>query len=161
MISIYIENTLLQKGAWVELPDSITAIKKKVSLSDDQEYLITDYEAPFQVKGNDDLDFLNELAERLEEVESDPAFDYLEELISNGYFSDISSALDEIDMIRVYSDCYSFKDYAEQFIDEMGYLSGLPDIVAYNIDYEGIGIDLKSDGNLYQADNNVILEVLN
>ncbi|WP_229237036.1 hypothetical protein [Enterococcus faecalis] len=45
-------------------------------------------------------------------------------------------------------------------MDDLGYLSGVPDLIKWNVDYGGIGEDLRQDGRLYQANDNTIIEVL-
>jgi antirestriction protein len=115
--------------------------------------------APCKLTNYENFDQMNEVAEILEDEEYHPAIHYLGELVSYGFFSNLLEAAEHIDDIGVYSDCYSFEDYAEQYIEELGYLQGIPDIIAWHIDYEGIGRDLSMNSNLYQADDGVILDI--
>lgn len=159
MIELYIENPLFHRGRWFELPVRMEEVKEKLSLDDFDEYLITDYMAPFKITNYEDFDQMNEMAALLANEEHHPAIPYLGELVSYGFFSSLLEAAENIDDIGVYSDCHSFEDYAEQYIEELGYLQGVPELIAWHIDYEGIGTELSMDPNLYQADDGVILDV--
>jgi len=141
MIELYIENLHTHKGRWFELPIDWEEVKDKIEL-------------------DENFNEMNEVAEQLDEHSGHPAMHYLGELVEYGFFSDILDAFGQIDEIQVYSDCYSYKDYAEQLVDDLGYLSGVPDLIKWNVDYEGIGEDLRQDGRLYQANDNTIIEVL-
>ncbi|OSQ79397.1 antirestriction protein [Listeria monocytogenes] len=116
--------------------------------------------APFTISHYENFNEMNEIAEELDENGNNPAVNYIGELVEYGFFTSILEAFEQIDEIQVYSDCYSYKDYAEQLMDDLGYLSGVPDIIKWNIDYEGIGEDLRQDGRLYQASDNTIIEVM-
>lgn len=159
MIELYIENSVLKNGRWFELPIHLEKVQERLALEEEQEYFITDYMAPFKISKYEDFDFMNELAEKIEEYGDHDAINYLDELVEYGFYNDLLEAFEHIDEIHVYTDCYSYRTYAENYIEECGYLSGLPDIIAWHIDYEGIGRDLSMDGNLYQADDSVIIEV--
>lgn len=159
MIEIYVENLHERTGKWFELPIHFHTLENQLGLEDGQEFLITDYMAPFTISNYEDFSFMNELAEHMAYNEHDPAIPYLSELVSYGFFPDLLDAFEHIDDIHVYSGCYSYADYAEQFIEDCGYLTGLPDIIRWHIDYEGIGRDFSLDGNLYQADDSTIIEV--
>lgn len=160
MIELYIENLHTHKGRWFELPIDWEEVKEKIELDDGQEHLITDYMAPFTLSHYENFNEMNEVAEQLDEHSGHLAIHYLGELVEYGFFSDILDAFEQIDEIQVYSDCYSYKDYAEQLVNDLGYLSGVPDLIKWNVDYEGIGEDLRQDGRLYQANDNTIIEVL-
>ncbi|MGC2990366.1 antirestriction protein ArdA [Enterococcus faecalis] len=160
MIELYIENLHTHKGRWFELPIQWEEVKDKIELEDGHEHLVTDYMAPFTLSHYENFNKMNEVAEQLDEHNGNPAINYLGELVDYGFFNDILDTFEQIDEIQVYSDCYSYKDYAEQLMDDLGYLSGVPDIIKWNIDYEGIGEDLRQDGRLYQASDNTIIEVM-
>ncbi|EAE7308543.1 MULTISPECIES: antirestriction protein ArdA [Listeria] len=159
MIEIFVENLHARHGKWFELPIRFEEIEETLALKDGQEYLISDYMAPFTISNYESFSYMNEVAEQLDEHTHDPAINYLGELVDNGFFSDLLDAFEKIDEIHVYTDCFSYEDYAEYFIEECGYLSGVPDIIKWHVDYKGIGLDLSHDGNLYQADDQIIIEV--
>ncbi|WP_195478132.1 antirestriction protein ArdA [Enterococcus faecalis] len=159
MIELYIENPALKRGRWFELPIHLEEIQERLALEEEQEYLVTDYNAPYKISRYEDFEFMNELAENLEEYSGHHAINYLDELVEYGFYEDLLEAFEHIEDIQVYKDCYSYKDYAEYYVEECGYLSGIPDIIAWHIDYDGIGRDLSMEGNLYQADDSTIIEV--
>lgn len=160
MIELYIENLHNHRGQWFELPTRWEVVQEKLALEDGQEYLVTDYMAPFKLSHYESFDEMNEVAELLDEHSGDPATHYLGELVEYGFFSNFSEAVEHLDDIHVYAECSSYADYAEQLMEELGYLNGLPDLIKWNIDYKGIGEDLRHDGNLYQANDNTIIEVM-
>lgn len=160
MIELYIENPKTRKGRWFELPILWEVVQEKLELEDEQPYEINDYSAPIKLFNFEDFDYMNEVAEQFDEHKGHGAIKYLEELIDAGFFNDLLEAFEQIDEIYVYADCYSYTSYAEQLMDDLGYLSGVPDIIKWNIDYEGIGEDLRQDGRLYQASDNTIIEVM-
>lgn len=160
MIELYIENPKTRKGRWFELPILWEVVQEKLALEDEQAYEINDYSAPIKLFNFEDFDYMNEVAEQFDEHEGHEAIKYLEELIDAGFFNDLLEAFEQIEEIYVYADCYSYTSYAEQLMDDLGYLSGVPDIIKGNIDYEGIGEDLRQDGRLYQASDNTVIEVM-
>ncbi|EHH9516723.1 antirestriction protein ArdA [Listeria monocytogenes] len=160
MIELYIENPKTRNGRWFELPILWEVVQEKLELEDGQEYEINDYSAPIKLFNFEDFDYMNEVAEQMDEHAGHDAIKYLEELIDYGFYNDLLEAFEYIDDIQVYSDCYSYASYAEQLVDDLGYLSGVPDLIKWNIDYAGIGEDLRQDGRLYQANDNTIIEVM-
>lgn len=70
------------------------------------------------------------------DIQQFTAIHYLGELVEYGFFNDILDAFEQFDEIQVYSDCYSYKDYAEQLVDDLVYLSGVPDLIKWNVDME-------------------------
>lgn len=159
VINAYIVNLQTHRGDWFLFPASLDKIRNSLQLEEDQDYEITDYEAPFNLHGYERLEALNEIAERLEENEKHPAFHYIGELVENGFFETTEDALDKIDEIIVYEGCQSYAAFAEAYVDECGYLQMVPELIACHIDYDGIGHDFSFEGNLYQADDSTIIEV--
>lgn len=159
MIELFIENLNTNQGKWFVLPISWNEVKTQIKLDDTTDYLVTDYIAPFTISHFTDFNLMNELAEMMDEYTNHPSAKYIVEIVEYGFYSDFNEAFENIDNIIVYEDCYSYKEYAERLVDELGYLSGVPDLIKWNIDYEGIGRDLRYDSNLYQANDNIIIEV--
>ncbi|WP_314066274.1 antirestriction protein ArdA [uncultured Vagococcus sp.] len=160
MIQLYIENPKTHTGRWFELPILWDVVQEKLELEDGQEYEVNDYSSPIKLFNFEDFEYMNEVAEQMDEHAGHEGIKYLEELIDYGFYNDLLEAFESIDDIQVYSDCYSYKEYAEQLVDDLGYLSGVPDLIKWNIDYDGIGEDLRQDGRLYQANDSTIIEVL-
>jgi antirestriction protein len=104
------------------------------------ELAIHDYEAPFKIGEYDSIEELNELAERLEDVDED-----VFEAISKATDYAPSQVIDIIDQ-GDYSLYYGeLSDVAAQMVDE-GLFGEIPKAIANYIDYEAIGRDLRHDG---------------
>ncbi|GMA08257.1 hypothetical protein GCM10025886_14080 [Tetragenococcus halophilus subsp. flandriensis] len=165
-ISIYVANLSQYKqgttiGDWFELPVSWSNIEHRCQLNGvEEEYIILDYEAPFEISENENIDRLNRVAELFEEYASNEAMKYIPYLVNEmGVFETFEIAVEQIDDIHVYPDCKNFGDYAYVVFEEMGAVQGLPEIVRNNIDWDSVGYDIQaSDGNIYQVDD-VVIEV--
>lgn len=162
-IKIYVANLAQYNngnivGDWFELPSSFSEISKKCQLSPtEEEWIILDYEAPFKIGEYDSIDHLNEIAEELSAV-SNENLQYLDSLYDAGVFADFDEAVERIDKIDV-TGFTSWSDYAEWYVEEGGYLVGLPDIILGYIDYEGMGKELSIDPELIQMDDGMIVNV--
>lgn len=148
----YNEGCLIYK--WLELPateDEIEEVKEAIGINEEyEEWFITDYETDIeglQVGEYEDLETLNELAERYENLE-----DYEQDAVTavieaHGY--DLVEALDIVEEGRytLYSDCNSLEDLAQEFFDEgcFGDTEAMGKLVNY-IDFERLGRDLGYDG---------------
>jgi len=108
---------------------------------DEEEYFITDYDAPFEIKEYDSLAELNEFAEQ---------FDYLNEheqdaicyLLDYGHTRE--QALDQYDEVQIYQDM-NLKELAEEMVDNGNY-GDIPESIKYHIDYESIAQELENQG---------------
>lgn len=145
-------------GAWFTLPACEDEIAEKIGLNEHyEEYAIHDYEAPFEIGEYDSLSTLNEIAELFDDHYNDVAIEYVGE-IADYLGIGIVEVFDKINDIIVYSECQSWADYARYFIDECGYLDGLPALIANNIDYEGVGVELCINGSgCFQASDGTII----
>lgn len=152
-------------GEWVELPVSQEELQKvfeRIGINEEyEEYFITDYECDFYEVGEyENLDTLNEIAERIEELDEE------EGKVVKALMSELGYTLDEaIDKVnngdyRIYSDCDNMTDIAYQVVEECGYLNNVPDNVARYFDYESFGRDLGIEGNYIFTDDNEAIEVM-
>lgn len=152
-------------GEWVELPVSKEELQKvfeHIGINEEyEEYFITDYECDFYEIGEyENLDTLNEIAERIEELDEE------ESKVAKALMSELGYTLDEaIDKVnsgdyRMYSDCDSMTDIAYQVVEECGYLNNVPDTVARYFDYEAFGRDLGIEGTFIFLDDGSCLEVI-
>lgn len=151
-------------GEWVELPVSQEELKEvfeRIGINEEyEEYFITDYECDFYEIGEyENLDTLNEIAERIEELDEN------ESKVAKALISDLSYTLDEaIDKVnsgdyRIYSDCDNMTDIAYQVVEECGYLNNVPDNVARYFDYESFGRDLGIEGTYIFLDDSEVIEI--
>lgn len=117
-----------------------------------EEFFITDYECDFyQVDEYENLDDLNELAERLEDLDADQA-DIVKAIMSDlGY--DLEEALDAADDAMVFSGCTDMTDVAYEYVEETSLLHGVPDSLTNYFDYEAFGRDLEFDGSWFTLED--------
>ena len=159
----YAEGELL--GEWVELPvsqDELKEVFKRIGINEQyEEYFITDYECDFYEVGEyENLDTLNEIAEKLNELEEE------ESTVAKALMSECGYTLDEaIEKVnngdyRIYSDCNDMTDVAYEVVEECGYLNNVPENVARYFDYEAFGRDLGIEGTFIFLDNGDCLEVI-
>lgn len=159
----YNEGELL--GEWVELPvsqDKLKEVFKRIGINEQyEEYFITDYECDFYEVGEyENLDTLNEIAEKLNELEEE------ESTVAKALMSECGYTLDEaIEKVnngdyRIYSDCNDMTDVAYEVVEECGYLNNVPENVARYFDYEAFGRDLGIEGTFIFLDNGDCLEVI-
>lgn len=170
MLKIYLTNLgkynegILQ-GEWVELPVSQEELKevfKRIGINEQyEEYFITDYECDFYEVGEyENLDTLNEIAEKLNELEEE------ESTVAKALMSECGYTLDEaIEKVnngdyRIYSECNDMTDVAYEVVEECGYLNNVPENVARYFDYEAFGRDLGIEGTFIFLDNGDCLEVI-
>lgn len=152
-------------GEWVELPvsnEELQEVFKRIGINEEyEEYFITDYECDFYEVGEyENIDTLNEIAERIEELDEE------ESKVVKALMSELGYTLDEaIEKVnngdyRIYSDCDDMADIAYQVVEECGYLNNVPDNVARYFDYESFGIDLGIEGTYIFTDDNEVIEVM-
>lgn len=152
-------------GEWVELPvsnEELQEVFKRIGIDgkEYEEYFITDYECDFYEVGEyENLDTLNDIAEKLEELDEE------ESNIAKALMSELGYTLDEAiekannGDYRIYYDCDSMTDIAYQVVEECGYLENVPDNVARYFDYEAFGRDLGIEGTFIFTDDNKAIEV--
>lgn len=151
-------------GEWVELPvsqEELQEVFKRIGINEEyEEYFITDYECDFYEVGEyENIDTLNEIAERLDEL------DESESKIVKAMMSECGYTLDEaIEKVNnseymVYSDCEDMTDVAYQVVENCGYLDNVPETVARYFDYESFGRDLGIEGTYIFTDDNEAIEI--
>ena len=152
-------------GEWVELPisnEELQEVFKRIGIDgkEYEEYFITDYECDFYKVGEyESINTLNDIAEKLEELDEE------ESNIAKALMSELGYTLDEAiekannGDYRIYYDCDSMTDIAYQVVEEYGYLENVPDNVARYFDYEAFGRDLGIEGTFIFTDDNKAIEV--
>lgn len=134
-------------GAWFSFPVDFEEVKEKIGLNAEyEEYAIHDYELPFRIDEYGSIDRLNDLYELIQEIENEPIYDELNEIIEY-WFNDIEDLLEHKDDIISYSDCSSMEDIAYYYIEETGVLNALPENLRYYFDYASFGRDMELEGN--------------
>lgn len=172
MINIYITNLGKYNegklvGKWVELPcDNWEKELRSIGVSDEpdengeyyEEYFITDYDTDIpglKIGEYDNLDELNEFAERVERLDSSEKI-ALRGFLKNG--SSLEDALEDVENINyaIYWGCYDMEDVAREIVEEIGMLQGIPDEIARYFDYEAYGRDLDLERTFIFVDNHCV-----
>ena len=157
----YNEGELVYK--WLELPatdEEIDEAKAEIGINDEyEEWFITDYETSWNLRIGEyeNLDNLNETAEMLENLDSYEA-EIVAGLLENGYT--VEQAIDCKDDCRIFYNCYSMRDVAEEWIDEVGMLSELPEWARNYFDFEAYGRDMEFESEFHYLGNGKYLEVM-
>lgn len=132
-------------GKWVELPcNDFEAELAAIGVDGEEyeEYFITDYECEceaVQVHEYENLEELNELAERLQEVENlEWLTAYMQETSA-----DLLDAIDDYESCSAWYDGMNLEDVAREIVEDC---YNLPDIAARYFDYEAFARDLSYDG---------------
>lgn len=151
-------------GEWVDLPvseEELEKVFKRIGINDEyEEYFITDYESDIdgvKVGEYENIDDLNELAEALEDLDSEEE-NVLSVMLEDGCtFEEALEKIKDRDYM-VYYNCDSMEDVAYQVVEESGLLDGVPEKVARYFNYEAYGRDLELEGTFYQI-NNAYIEI--
>lgn len=152
MIDIYLENINKNFGQWVFLPldaDELEAVKKDLHYDDD-EIIITAYEAPdnLKISDYDSLDRLNELADRLNRLwnwERETLGAMLE--VEPGGVDTALELLDRIDDVYLLN-AQNYFDLGYELLHETYDLNRvMPEHLINYIDYEAYGRDLVLNGD--------------
>ena len=151
-------------GEWVKLPvsqEELQEVFERIGINEEyEEYFITDYECDFYEVGEyENLDTLNEIAERIEELDEEES-KVVKALMSElGYTLD--DAIDKVDSgdYRIYSDCNDMIDVAYVVVEECDYFRNVPETVARHFDYEAFGRDLGIEGTFIFTDDNEAIKI--
>lgn len=143
------------KGEWVELPSEREFIKNiinKYTNNGKTDYIISsiesDFKYAFDIKKNSNIYLLNEIFILMEELDLDETqLSIVKSLMENNIYSDPEDCVYDVykyEGISIFYDCETMEDvarlmYGEQ-ADDIGYLGGF-------IDWEGLAIDIESNGN--------------
>ncbi|MDY7043656.1 antirestriction protein ArdA [Virgibacillus sp. M23] len=162
-------------GEWFTLPYDIKDIMVKIGLAtydnegnyihgveEDgiyyEEWAIHDYEAPFNINEYSSIKKLNEIAEKMEdmdEMDINIAF----ELLNDGIVSDFDEALESMEDVIVYHECRNMGDVAYKWHKEIGTDMNAP-LMNY-VDWDRLGRDMGIEGTFFQLDDNTIVEYVN
>lgn len=149
----YAEGELV--GAWFTPPIDEEDMAEKIGLNSEyEEYAIHDYELPFDVDEYTPISRINDLCERIEELDGSPILEELKE-IQSMWFSNLEELLDHVDDLICYIECDSMEEFAMYYIEETGLLGEVPENLQNYIDYQALGRDMELEGNFLVTANGV------
>ena len=155
-------------GTWVQLPLTDFELSQAISevLSEGEqvtgeenheEWFITDYEwDDIDIKEIDEYENIYELNDELRLL-ADLDKDQLKAvkfLLDEGITVDIEDAISRAEDVTIHQN-YSMEDIAYDLLHECYNLKDIPDLIANNIDYDGIARDLEYDGTYWEIGGDV------
>jgi antirestriction protein len=184
-IEIYVANLGkynegILKGEWFTLPADLDEIRVKIGVAhydeknnfvpyvietDEkgneyiyEEWAIHDYIAPFEIGEYANIEELNEIAEKISDM-NDYEINALKELLDQGYDFEESLEMIEDGEVRFYFDCNDMEDVAYVIVEECGYLNQIPEHLQNYFDYDAFGRDIEIEGNFVKLDGSVYMEI--
>lgn len=159
-LGLYNEGEL--RYTWITLPASEDDIEEAYEIIGIdgiiyEETFISDYESPFKIGEYDNIDTLNEIAERIDDLD-DCEKGLIEPFIEE-YSDDIDETLSLIEGsdYSIMYDCSTMAHVAMYMVEE-GYFGEnleINNLLNY-IDYESLGRDISYDGTFIQVGNDMI-----
>lgn len=137
-------------GEWIEFPiseEELEAVFERIGINEEyEEIFFTDWECDFEtgLGEYENIDDVNELAEALEEVESNSEEDKLESIIE-ATGNSLKESLDCMDDAIFYPG-YTLEEVAEEYVNDCLFTKDTPDIFRRYFDYEAFARDLSFDG---------------
>ncbi|MBR6624574.1 MAG: antirestriction protein ArdA [Ruminococcus sp.] len=123
-----------------------------------EESFISDYETDINglsISEYASLDDLNELAEELENFD-EYELEAFGAMLEYGYATDEALKKVQDGDYMYYSGCCSMAEVAEQYADEIGLLSNIPDDLRYYFDFEAYGRDMEINGSFVETESGYI-----
>lgn len=171
-IEIYVANLAaynagILKGAWFSLPMPMEEIFFTIFDEDERDnkgnphgdWAIHDYVAPFRIEETDDIESLNEMAERFENLSEDE-IKTVGEMYDRGVAVSLMDAADKIEDCIFHPDCHDMGDVAYETHQETGLLGNIPEHFQFYIDWEKLGRDMEIEGTFFELDSGMIVEVV-
>lgn len=137
-------------GKWVDLPLDPDELEKELKsvLGEDEEYFITDYDAPFIIHEYENMNDLNDFAEKLDGLDEHDQHRVVHLLDTHGF--DWEQALESYEEVTFYTGM-DLADVAEELVEE-GIFGDIPESIQGYLDYDKIARDLRIDG-YYEKEN--------
>jgi len=151
-LALYNEGELV--GEWLTLPateEEIEGCLERIGIDDEhEEYFLTDWESetPGLCDGLNvgEYSHLESLSEALEDIPDDLDEDALAAALEEfGTWEEALEAVSEGNYY-VFYDCETMTDVAEQYCEEIGILSSIPEHLRYYFDFAAYGRDMEIEG---------------
>ena len=145
---------------WITPLEALAFMEEQEQKDGSEEFVIVDYDAPFEIS---EYDSIAELADIMEEIEafSDDEVAVLETILSE-YTSNFNEALEIVKggSYTVHYGCCSMEEVAQQFCEECGVLDRIPENLQCYFDFEAYGRDMEIEGNFFElSDGSGIVEI--
>ena len=131
--------------AWFTLPCNIEALKQSIGLPPDSDrYLISDYDFPFEILQDTDLDLLNNVCLAISESEIPP-----EDIsvIQREWFQNLQELEAGLCDITYYRNCSNMEEISQYLINECAELGEVSPRLYPYIDYKGYANTLETLGH--------------
>lgn len=147
-------------GEWFTPPIDFEEVKERIGLNNEyEEYVIHDWELPFDISEYTSIEDINRLCSMVEELASMKIGDAIRD-VQNAFFSNFQELYEHKDDIICYPECNDMTDVAYYLINECGALGEIPNSIENYIDYEAYGRDLEISGN-FVITNHGVFEYIN
>ena len=154
-------------GEWVSLPideNELATIRERIGINEYyEETFLTDWEcdvkAVYELIGEySSIEYLNEIAEQLEDVPADdyPILNALYEI--TGDFESMFSKYNDGEYC-VYYECYTMEDVARVYLEETGAFQNIPSYIENYFDFEAFGRDMSYENSYSELDDGTIIQV--
>lgn len=142
-------------GKWIDFPidpDDLEKVFERIGINEEyEEYFFTDWECDFETGLGEyvSIDYVNELAERLEDEDADLLKAIIE---ATGY-----SLLDALQMVDgvIFYEGQSLDDVAYSIVEEQ---YDLPEFALRYFDYEAFARDLSLDGYIEVSGGVIVID---
>ncbi len=158
-------------GSWYELPMSkeelTQAIQNELQKGQQvckhahihEEYFISDFECDYmKIDEYDSLDELNEIAQKIEELDESEKM-AVKMMLENYIVNSIDEAIENLENIICTGE-NSMEDIAYNYIEESGLLQRMPENLQGYFDYEALGRDMEINGSYFRDDEGIFWEYI-
>lgn len=144
---------------WQSPENALDWMQEQEEAGLNEEFIITDYEAPFSISEYDNIEEIIEKAEQIENLTDDEA-EILEAILEN-HTNDFEDALKIVvdGDYMTYPDCYDMADVAREYIEETGMLHDVPEFLQNYFDYEAYGRDMSYESTFIYAGDGLYIQI--
>lgn len=124
-----------------------------------EEYFISDFECDYmKINEYDSLDKLNEIAQKMEELEENEKT-AVKLMLENYIVNSMDEAIENLENMTCTGES-SIEDIAYNYIEESGVLQNIPESLRGYFDYEALGCDMEINGSYFRDDEGIFWEYI-
>ncbi len=147
-------------GKWLSIPMDEDELHEDIEeiIGEDEEYIITDTESPFEIGAYDSIEEWNYFLKLIEREKI--SFNVVAMLLDEfDNYEEVISVI-ENGSIRIFYGVESMEDVAKIIMDDYGYLKDAPGIIERHFDYKSYGEELFKHGNFkLDSENKICVEI--